>query len=250
MAISSVSLPAHNLHTHTVVLLHGRGSNAREASQQLWETLDRRKESIQHILPSVKWVFPQADEVYSERFEQYLPEWFDIWDSRNPDQRRELQIHGLKEVIPQLVRLIHNEASTVGLQNVILAGISQGCATAIQTLLNFPVSELRQGESRLCAFIGLSGWMSLGESSVQESREVLGLEGSRPSDDLYRNTPVFISHCTDDGVVSIEQGKRLRDTLTAYGMSVTWKEYPTGGHWINSPQGVEDIVAFLRSLGV
>ncbi|KAI0531901.1 Phospholipase/carboxylesterase [Xylaria digitata] len=251
MGISSVSLPAHYQHTHTVIFLHGRSSSARELSQQLWETRDRQGESVQHIFPRVKWVFPQADEVYVERFEQNLKEWFDIWDARNPDERRELQIRGLKDVIPQLVRLIYTEAASVGLENIILAGVSQGCATAIQTILNFPVPDhLRNGDNRLCAFIGLSGWMSLGESSVQESREVLGLEESRPSNDVYRNTPVFIGHCADDSVVSIKQGRRLRDTLTSYGMAVTWKEYPNGGHWINSPQGVEDIVAFLRNLGL
>ncbi|KAI1427610.1 Phospholipase/carboxylesterase [Xylaria sp. FL1777] len=243
--VSSVSLPAHNQHTHTVIFLHGRSSSARELSQQLWETHDCRGESVQHIFPSVKWVFPQADEVYVERFQQYLREWSDLWDIRDPDERRELQIPGLRDTIPQLVRLIWNEASIVGLRNIILAGISQGCATAIQTLLN-----LQGGSGRLCAFVGLSGWMTLGGSSVQESRELLGLERSKPDDELYRNTPVLISHCADDSVVSIEQGRRLRDTLTAYGMTVTWKEYPSGGHWINSPQGVEDIVAFLRSQGL
>ncbi|TGJ83797.1 hypothetical protein E0Z10_g4946 [Xylaria hypoxylon] len=250
MGISSVSLPAHNEHTHTVIFLHGRSSSARELSQQLWDTHDRRGETVQHIFPSVKWVFPQADEVYSERFDQNLREWFDIWDARNPDERREPQIRGLKVVIPQLVSLIRHEASSVGLQNIILAGVSQGCATAIQTLLNFPVSELRRGDNRLCAFIGFSGWMSLKEGSVQECREVLGLQRSEPSDELYSNTPVFIGHCADDSVVSIRQGKRLRDTLVAYGMTVTWKEYPNGGHWVNSPLGLEDIVDFLRSQGL
>ncbi|KAI0906433.1 Phospholipase/carboxylesterase [Ustulina deusta] len=243
--VSSVSLPAHNQHTHTVIFLHGRSSSARELSQQLWETHDRRGESVQHIFPSVKWIFPQADEVYVERLQQYLREWSDLWDTRNPDERPELQIPGLRDAVPQLVRLIWNEASIVGLQNIILVGISQGCATAVQALLN-----LQGGNSRLCAFIGLSGWMFLGGSSAQESRSLLGLKGSELGDDLYRNTPVFLSHCADDSVVSIELGKRLRDTLTAYGMTVTWKEYPSGGHWINSPQGVEDIVAFLRSQGL
>ncbi|KAI0814130.1 Phospholipase/carboxylesterase [Xylaria sp. FL0064] len=243
--VSSVSLPAHNEHTHTVIFLHGRSSSARELSQQLWETHDRRGESVQHIFPSVKWVFPQADDVYVKRFERYLREWSDVWDSRNPDERRELQIPGLQNAIPQLVSLILNEASVVGLENVILAGISQGCATALHALLNLP------GENcRLCAFIGLSGWMSLGGSSAQETRELLGLPGDGLSNDIFRNTPVLLSHCADDSVVSIEQGKRLRDLLEAYGMTVTWKEYRNGGHWINIPHGIEDIVAFLRSQGL
>ncbi|KAI3325602.1 phospholipase/carboxylesterase family protein [Xylariaceae sp. AK1471] len=250
MVLRSVSLPAYNQHTHTVIFLHGRGSSARELSRELWESRDRRGESLQHIFPSIKWVFPQADEVYVERFQEYLPQWFDIWDASNSDDRRELQIPGLQNLTPQLVSLIQSEASGVGLQNIILAGISQGCAAAIHAFLNYPKPEGPEESIRLRAFIGLSSWMSLGASSVQESRELVGLEGSNPSDDIYRNTPVFISHCADDPIVPIEQGRRLSDTLAAYGMAVTWKEYSSGGHWINSPQGVEDIVAFLKSQGL
>ncbi|KAI1198988.1 hypothetical protein F5X97DRAFT_342122 [Nemania serpens] len=63
------------------------------------------------------------------------------------------------------------------------------------------------------------------------------------------STPVFISHCVDYAVVPFKEGERLRDVLTAYGMTVTWKEYPNGGYWINGPQGVDDLVAFLNSRG-
>jgi predicted esterase len=198
----------------------------------------------------VKWVFPQADEVHVERYKEYLPQWFDIWDCANPDERRELQLPGLKDVTPQLVSLIQSEASGVGLQNIILAGMSQGCATAIQAFLNYPKPEETEESRRLCAFIGLASWMSLGAGSVQASREILDLDEYNPSDDIFRNTPVFIGHCADDSIVPIEQGKRLRDTLAAYGMAVTWKEYPSGGHWINDPHGVEDIVAFLKTQGL
>jgi predicted esterase len=198
----------------------------------------------------VKWVFPQADEVYVERFQEYLPQWYDIWDASNSDDRCDLQIPGLQNLTPQLVSLIQSEASRVGLKNIVLAGISQGCAAAIHALLNYPKLEEPEESPRLRAFIGLSSWMSLGRSSVQESRELLGVEGSTSGDDIYRNTPAFISHCADDSIVPIDQGRKLRDTLKAYGMAVTWKEYPNGGHWINDPQGVEDIVAFLKSQGL
>ncbi|KAI0506510.1 Phospholipase/carboxylesterase [Xylaria bambusicola] len=243
--VYTVSLPAHNEHTHTIIYLHGHSSSAHILSQQLWETRDCRGESVQHIFPSVKWVFPQANEIFVTRLDQTMREWFDVVDIQNPDERRELQRPGLKDVVPQLVELVEYEGRIVGLENVILAGISEGCATAIQVLLN-----LRGQNRRLCAFIGTSGWMSLGGSSAQESRELLGLKISGSSHNVYRNTPVFICHCADDPSVPIEQGRRLRDTLITYGMTVTWKEYPTGGHWINCPQGVEDIATFLRAQGL
>ncbi|KAI1258732.1 phospholipase/carboxylesterase family protein [Xylariaceae sp. FL1019] len=252
MVLRSVSLPAHHQHTHTVIFLHGRGSNAREFSEELWENHDRRGDSLQHIFPSVRWVFPQADESYLERFQEYHSQWFDIWGYDNPDERRELQLPGLKEVTPKLIRLIQAEASVVGLQNVVLAGISQGCTTALHALLNYPIPADGVEGQRLCAFIGLSSWMSLGSGSVKETRELLALDGSTagPSDVIFRNTPTFISHNTDDQTVPVDQGKRLRDILTEYGMDVTWREYPTGGHWINMPQCIDDVVAFLKSQGL
>ncbi|GAP90607.1 putative phospholipase carboxylesterase [Rosellinia necatrix] len=249
MVLFNVSLPAHNQHTHTIIFLHGHESSARDLSQLIWESHDRRGWSLQHIFPSVKWVFPQAEEVYVERFQQYLSRWYDIWDARDPDDRRDLQVPGLRNATPQLISLIKSEASRVGLANVILAGVSQGCATAVHALLNYPISETAEEGNRLCAFIGLSGWMSLQAGSAQESRQLLGAV-STPNDNIYLNTPAFLSHCADDTAVPIIQGERLRHTLTTYGMTVTWKPYLSGGQWINTPQGVEDLVAFLKTQGL
>ena len=33
-----------------------------------------------------------------------------------------------------------------------------------------------------------------------------------------------------------------------FGANVTWKEYPDGGHWFNSPRGMDDVVAFLEEV--
>jgi lysophospholipase-2 len=35
------------------------------------------------------------------------------------------------------------------------------------------------------------------------------------------------------------------ETLRAQGFGGTFKEYESGGHWVNEPDGVDDIVAFL-----
>jgi predicted esterase len=61
-------------------------------------------------------------------------------------------------------------------------------------------------------------------------------------------TPIFLSHSRDDGVVPIANGKKLYTALEKLGMVVTWKLYEDGGHWINEPQGVDDIVSFIRAV--
>jgi predicted esterase len=60
-------------------------------------------------------------------------------------------------------------------------------------------------------------------------------------------TPVFLSHCRDDDVVPIANGMKLSTTLEKLGMVVSWKQYEDGGHWVNEPQGVDDIVLFIHS---
>lgn len=249
MVLHNVSLPAHHQHTHTVIFLHGHESSARELSHRLWESQNQQGDSLQIIFPSIKWIFPQAEEIYAERFQGYSHRWFDIWDVGDPDARRDLQVPGLLDSAEQLVALIYSEAGRVGLRNIIIAGISQGCATAIHALLNCREFRAKEEGNRLCAFVGMSGWMSLGAGSAQESRDLLKSPHG-PSENVYRNTPAFITHFTNDPVVPLEQGERLRDTLTTYGMAVTWKEYPKGRSWIDTPQGVEDLVAFLKAQGV
>jgi lysophospholipase-2 len=58
-------------------------------------------------------------------------------------------------------------------------------------------------------------------------------------------TPIFLSHSKDDEVVPIGNGEKLCKGLRSLGASVSWREYEDGGHWVNEPQGVDDMVAFL-----
>ncbi|KAI1344384.1 phospholipase/carboxylesterase family protein [Xylariaceae sp. FL0016] len=251
MVLCCVSLPAHDKHTHTVIFLHGRGASARSFSEELLEEPDRRGATLQHIFPSVKWVFPDADLRYCERFREDAQQWFDIWSHDDPDMRRDMQLEGLQENVPKIIRLIQSEALKVGgLRNVVLAGISQGSSIAIHALLNYPKTEDENADARLGAFVGVSSWMSLAADTIQDSRQLLSLGAATPSDAVVRNTPVFLSHSTDDHVVPLAQGLRFRDMLKSYGIDITWKQYERGGHWIYAPAGIEDIVVFLKSQGL
>ncbi|KAH9993875.1 phospholipase/carboxylesterase family protein [Xylariaceae sp. FL0662B] len=244
-------------HTHTVIFLHGHHSRASQFAYELLDSRDTRGQSLQHIFPSVKWVFPEA-RVAGERAGETTPQWFDIWSLSNPDEKPHLQVEGLRESTRRLIALVQAEASQVGgLQNVVLAGISQGGAAAVHVLLNLAAPQVADGQAatgpandRLGAFVGLSSWMSLAADSAEGACDALGLEGRSPSSTIYRNTPVFLSHSANDGIVPVEQGRKLRDTLVRYGMSVAWTEYERGGHFLYAPRGVDDIVTFLREQGL
>lgn len=80
--------------------------------------------------------------------------------------------------------------------------------------------------------------------NLNDTRELLGLEGN-PSDEVVLNTPVLLEHCVDDPTVLFPGGKQLKEQLEGYGLSVTWREYPDGGHWFKSPEGLEDLIEFF-----
>lgn len=194
----------------------------------------------------------------SARFGIEMSQWFDMWSVEEPQQRKELQINGLIESIEQIVNVIKNEAGHIPKERIFLAGISQGCVTAFLTLLLNPM--------RLAGFIGLSSWLAFEEEimSLATSLKAGDEEGMRsfkaiqmklsPDATLnreitpIRSTPVFLSHSKNDDVVPESNGKTLYRVLRALGMKVTRKIYEDGSHWINEPQGVDDIVAFIRTL--
>ncbi|KAK7753344.1 hypothetical protein SLS62_004634 [Diatrype stigma] len=263
-------------HTHTVIFLHGRDSTATNLSEDLLDGRDARGRHLQDIFPSVRWVFAQSDKQTSEPLGREIHQWFDISDLKNPDQRQDLQVGGLRQNTAKLIQLIRNEATTVGgLRRVILAGFCQGFAVAVHALLNYlpdpggEASESRtesapelEPDNKLGALIGLSSWMPLPAASVSECRERLELQLDGNGDDasasasvshdsdIYRNTPVFLTHSANDDIVPVEQGRRLRDILGSYGMDVTYLEYERGGHWIYGRQEVDDIVNFLKRQGL
>jgi lysophospholipase-2 len=214
-----------SLHTHTAILLHGRGSNGPEFALDLFEGRTSKGLGLQEHLPGWKWIFPSSQTRFSTIFEQEIREWFDIYSLTDPTLREELQTEGLQQSVAFICRLIEKEVTAVGgdAQRVVLGGISQGCATAVRAMLS---------SQELGAFFGFCSWMPF------------------PSDARYicsnKSTPVFLSHAKDDEVVDFELGLQLRNVLQQQlGMSVTWRDYEDGGHWIKEPEGFDDLIDFL-----
>lgn len=247
-------------HTHTVILLHGRDSTASEFASEFFESQASDNLTLPETFPSFKWVFPSSKLRNSARFETTLSQWFDMWSVENPSERHEEQGEGLKESILEIIEIVRSEASLVdGVERVILGGISQGCATAIHALIC--------GGIRIGGFIGISGWLPFQEpienicgqdvnpiGRIQAIRALFfdpsasnvptALDLSNGSNPFL--TPVFLSHSKDDDIVPIKNGERLHQGLRTLSMAVTWKDYEDGGHWVNEPQGVDDLVDFIR----
>lgn len=240
-------------HTHTVIFLHGRGDNARDFKKSIehntWANSDRQ--SPMGVFPSFRWVFPTAGLKPCEGpgSPRCMSQWFDVWDHLDLKLREEVQTPGLRESVERIRALIADEAAKLGgrYDKIVLMGISQGGATNVHTLLNLGFPEGYQGPKRLGAFVGIACRMPFPGWSLKDTRAVLDLDGT-PCDEIIEQTPILMEHCVDDPTVKFEGGKQLRKQLEGYGATIVWKEYPEGGHWLKSPEGLDDLATFLRKV--
>ncbi|KAK4183968.1 putative acyl-protein thioesterase [Podospora australis] len=235
--------------THTVIFLHGRGDTAENFSFAFTRWCDSQSRSLADLFPSIKWVFPQSEIRPLARHQgSRISQWFDTWDIANLSEKEDLQIPGLKESVIGIREIVEQEVDELDGQwaKVFLAGISQGGATAVHTLLNLTAAGGLDQDSRLGGLMIFSGRMPFPGRTITETRAVLCLDGVPGDNELVRNTPALVQHCIDDHLSYIANGRAVRDSLKGFGVQVTWHEYPVGGHWLHSPNGLEDTAHWLR----
>jgi phospholipase/carboxylesterase len=117
------------------------------------------------------------------------------------------------------------------------------------------VEEIAAGSPRPF-LLGFSqgGGIALGVALLRPdlAAGVLSLSGvARALDDRdhapaekLRGFPVFAAHGTEDPLIPIGLGRKLRDSLLALGVDVDWHEYPMGHMVI--PEEIEDAKRWLK----
>ncbi|KAI0446200.1 phospholipase/Carboxylesterase [Xylaria telfairii] len=259
-----------HLHTHTIIFLHGRDSNAQEFSDELFESegslaltaaletarqpsdisdtdtdLDR---TLPALLPTVRWVFPQAPMLRSARFGSDMPQWFDMWTTENPraTEHVALQGPGLRRAMAQILHTLTTEERLVPTSRIFMCGISQGFAAIIAALTRLDGDVWRRMVG-LAGLVGLSSWMPPQEED-EDKRQGAHVRLADTDMAAWRALPVMLQHCIDDDIITIKNGQHLRNELAGmWGhQGVEWREYEDGGHWLNEPRGVDDLVGFLR----
>ncbi|KAL2146694.1 hypothetical protein VTI28DRAFT_2844 [Corynascus sepedonium] len=259
-------------HTHTAVMLHGRGSNGLEFAEEITETAAPGEKPLTARFPTWRWVFLSSQELWSTAFQETLPAWFEAHSLTDTSVRQDLQMDGIKHSVAYINSVLDGEIARLGgdSKKLILMGISQGAAIALWVLLC---------QQNLCkrfgALVGASAWLPFAATIQKLLSKVDGLEaakeaprvdssdvfaaemlsawarfraGGRTSDSLL-HTPVFLGHGVDDAVVGIELGREARKVLAEVGFQVEWKEYSGAeqeGHWLKEPEQVDDMAAFLE----
>ncbi|KAF5601307.1 acyl thioesterase 1 [Fusarium pseudocircinatum] len=250
-------------HTHTAVLLHGRGSNGEEFAQELFEeTLSSDQSSLAQKLPNWRWVFPSSRELWSTAFQEDMPAWFEAHSLTDITARQDLQIPGIKQSVSYIKTILDQEIKRLDgdASRVVLGGISQGAAVGMWTLLCLDSIERPLG-----AFFATNTWLPFAStierymSHEPNSPADVGTEFvaemlaqskvSLPqSKEMLLSTAVFLGHGTDDAYVDVELGRKARDIIIQAGFMVEWREYQGAeqeGHWFKAPEEVDDLLSFL-----
>jgi predicted esterase len=259
-------------HTHSLIFLHGIGSNGEKFGKELIETgICGSGKRLTEIFPGARFIFPTSKRRRSSAFNRaMLTQWFDIASLDDPSYRNNTQVHGLQESYREVLQLVNQESAKVLTPNIILGGPSQGCAMALICLLaiDFPVG----------GFLGMSGWLPFSNDIAELARieedprdddpfgsdlelqepvaKVLGfirdlltlsIPDSADGVKSALSTPIFLGHGAVDEKVRSCLGEDARDVMRSVGFQVEWRCYKEQGHWYKVPDEIDDIVEFLRS---
>ncbi|RYO82996.1 hypothetical protein DL766_005551 [Monosporascus sp. MC13-8B] len=271
-------------HSHTIILLHGLGSNGEKFGRELLETgTTSGGRTLPQLLPSARFIFPTSKRRRSSAFKRALiTQWFDIARLPDPAYRQETQLQGLAESVVELSELLRVEMVSISPENIILGGISQGCAMALSFLLAL--------DHPLGGYIGMCGYLpfqkdiedavsdeskaeideddpfasedgdidphadqqlSLADPAVKAQafeRDLLCLPPllSRVKETTACSTPVYLGHGDADEKKPYALGEAAARTMRTAGYEVAWKLYPGLGHWYQIPDQIDDIVEFIR----
>jgi len=235
--------------------------------------------------PNTKFIFPTAPLRRAVVFKRSLThQWFDNWSLTEPELKEHLQAQGLLETSAYLHDMLRDEIEIVGASNVVLMGLSQGCAASIVAMLLWtgePIRALvgmcgylpfrkRMHESaedtdsfETGSLVGsdggqedmferdgeVSGYGSRFERAVNWLREELGMRSVENAlggqGNALQSTPVFMGHGRDDDKVPCEIGKLAADFLGGMDVNVEWQEYDDLGHWYSTYM-LRDVVRFLN----
>ncbi|KAH7076708.1 phospholipase/carboxylesterase family protein-like protein [Paraphoma chrysanthemicola] len=282
--------PPSGLHKTTLIVLHGRGSTAEKLAKPLLThqvspllkspPLNQIPKTFHDHLPTTKFIFPTAQLRRAMSFNRSLiHQWFDTFSLSEPGRKQHLQIPGLHDTTAYLHELLKAEIELVGAENVILMGLSQGCAASMIAIMLWDGEPLR-------GFVGMCGWLPFREDmqellgdeelgrEVQTGEEVDGLFGRDDgdgaagtkleqvvqwlreelhpvgsSDTIHVHPPlgaipVFMGHGTKDEKIPCAYGKLAAGFLRNVKVDVEWHEYEGLGHWYSADM-LRDIIQFL-----
>ncbi|CAG8949567.1 hypothetical protein HYFRA_00007800 [Hymenoscyphus fraxineus] len=156
-----VIVPPKEDHRHTFIILHGRGSTAEKFGPPLLESCTTLGEKLQDAFPHAKLIFLTASKNRATIYKRtYTHQWFDFWHMDSRFKRQELMVDGLHKAptlgissCKYIHEILQRETEQIG-RNIVLWGLSQGCATSLIALLTW-------NGSPFAATVGMCGYLPL-----------------------------------------------------------------------------------------
>ncbi|EPS45342.1 hypothetical protein H072_646 [Dactylellina haptotyla CBS 200.50] len=268
-------------HTHTIILLHGRGSNGPKFGKEFITSASSTGKNLSETFPFAKFIFPTAKKRRAVVFKRMpINQWFDLYDINRQGYREHLSVDGLQETTGFIHGLIEQEVQGgIAAERIVMGGLSQGCAASLYSLLCF--------NERLGGYVGMSGWLPFArhmqdiiedESEGSSEDDIFARSDDEASESEKESTPdqiskainfarenishaplsssftslpvsktlVFLGHGALDEKVKCNLGEGAQDVLMSLGFRVTWKKYNDLGHWYSVPDEIDDIERFLE----
>jgi phospholipase/carboxylesterase len=182
----------------TVLLMHGLGADGNDF-------VPIAKELDLSAVGPVRFVFPNAPQIpVTINGGMRMPAWYDIVGADLAKREDEAGLRASRDAIEVL--LAREKERGIPAERIVIAGFSQGCAMALLT-------GLRHAE-RLAGIVALSGYLPLAATTAAERHPA------------NANTPIFMGHGQQDGVVVLSRATASHDVLRTLGYNVDWHEYP------------------------
>ena len=181
----------------TVIILHGLGADGTDFLP-IADELD-----LTAVGP-VRYLFPRAPvRPVTINGGHAMRAWYDILAA---DLARREDEAGLRSSFADVRQLVAREvARGMPASRIVLAGFSQGSAIALGAGLRHP--------ERLAGIAGLSGYVPLADTTAKERHAA------------NADTPVFLAHGRNDGVVPMARGVAGRELLLGLAQPLQWHDY-------------------------
>lgn len=182
----------------TVIWLHGLGADGNDFVPIVPELKLPASLGVRFLFPHAPIMPVTINSGYQMRA------WYDIV-SLSLDQH--IDQTSMTKSVRLIGQIIEQEINRgIAIENIMLAGFSQGAVIALMTALFYP--------KRLAGIIALSGYLPMMNEALAKTSPV------------NKSIPIFMGHGTEDGVVPLNLGKAAYLTLQAAHYNVSWHSYP------------------------
>ncbi len=200
----------------SVIWLHGLGADGHDFEPIVAELAGQLGQPLRFVFPHAPVRPVTINNGYRMRA------WYDITGFERDAQQDEVGIRGSDAAVRALIR--RENARGVPASRIVLAGFSQGGATALFTGLRYP--------EKLAGIIGLSCYVLLASTLDAERHPA------------NQATPVFMGHGTLDPVVDVRLGEECRKFLESRRYALEWHTYQMP-HAV-CPEEISEIAAWLK----